>query len=53
MLCPSRLNDAQGPITWTRHNSLSDPVNPFSAAASSVLAAGSSDTVTVVSDVEI
>ncbi len=54
ILCPSRLNEAHGPRTSTRHNlaqgrgqSLDTPIDP------SVLAVGSKETVTFVSEVEI
>ena len=43
---------AHGPITCTRHRRDRSPTRALSSAASRVLAAGSSDTVTLVSEVE-
>ncbi|MFO1408771.1 MAG: hypothetical protein U1F06_00095 [Steroidobacteraceae bacterium] len=52
MLRPTRLTDAHGPITCVRHSCPSSAVSRSSAAPSSVLACGSSDTVTLVSEVD-
>ncbi len=53
MLWPNRLSDAQGPKISTRHNSPSAALSRARAAGSSVLAVGSKDTVTLVSEVEM
>ena len=52
MLRPTRLTAAQGPITSTRHSRDSEVTSASSATASSVFAAGSSETVTLVSEVD-
>ncbi len=52
MLRPTRLTAEHGPMTSTRHSFASDVTSASRVRASSVLAAGSSDTVTVVSDVD-
>ncbi|MBV6417674.1 MAG: hypothetical protein CMLOHMNK_02404 [Steroidobacteraceae bacterium] len=52
MLRPTRLTEAQGPITCTRHRSDRASVSEARMSGSSVFAAGSSETVTFVSDVE-
>src|ERR1700716_3617243 len=49
---PSRLNEAQGPNISTRHKAHKAAVRFASAEPSKVLAVGSSDTVTLVSDVD-
>ena len=52
MLRPTRLTAAHGPMTSTRHSFARSASSASSARASSALAAGSSETVTLVSDVE-
>src|SRR5246127_4199416 len=52
MLRPTRLTDAHGPITCTRHNRERAATRPATWVLSRVLAAGSSDTVTLVSEVD-
>ena len=52
MLRPTRLTEAHGPITCTRHRRDRSPTSPASRVLSSELAAGSSDTVTLVSEVD-
>ncbi len=52
MLRPTRLTAAQGPMISTRHSSDSSASSAARRAASSVLAPGSSDTVTFVSEVD-
>ena len=52
MLRPTRLTDAQGPISCTRQSWPRSRCSAASDPASSVLACGSSVTVTLVSDVE-
>ena len=53
MLRPSSDNDAQGPMTLTRHILESSATSASSTSSSSALACGSSVTVTFVSEVEI
>ena len=52
ILRPTRLTAEHGPITSTRHSFDSEVTSDSSERASSALAAGSSDTVTLVSEVE-
>ena len=52
MLRPTRLTEAHGPITCTRHSRDSSATSSATRALSSVLAAGSSETVTLVSEVD-
>ncbi len=52
MLRPTRLTAAHGPITSTRHSRPRSATSASSATLSSEFAAGSSDTVTLVSDVD-
>src|SRR3954462_12110526 len=52
MLRPTRLTEAQGPITCTRHSRDRSVTSALSKVLSNELAAGSSDTVTLVSEVE-
>ena len=52
MLRPTRLTAAHGPITSTRHSLPRSAISASSADLSSEFAAGSSDTVTLVSDVD-
>ncbi len=52
MLRPSSDSDAQGPMTRTRHSFDRSPTSSSIVSASRVLACGSSDTVTLVSEVE-
>ncbi len=52
MLRPSSDSEAQGPSNWTRHNVDRSSTSAARDAASSALASGSSDTVTLVSEVD-
>ncbi len=52
MLRPTRLTAAQGPITSTRHRRDSAVTNASTVRLSSAFAAGSRDTVTLVSEVD-
>ena len=52
MLRPTRLTEAHGPITCTRHRRERSATRSATRVLSSVLAAGSSDTVTLVSEVD-
>ena len=52
MFCPSMLNEAHGPMISARHNALKLSVKRSSVPLSKVLAAGSKDTVTLVSEVD-
>ena len=52
MLRPTRLTEAQGPMTCTRQSRDRLVTNSLNSVLSSVFAAGSSDTVTFVSEVD-
>src|SRR5262250_2742315 len=52
MLRPTRLTEAHGPITCTRHRAERSVTSSATRALLSELAAGSSETVTLVSEVD-
>src|SRR5215831_2669402 len=52
MLRPTRLTEAHGPMTWTRQSLAKSVTRSDTQVLSSVFAAGSSDTVTLVSEVD-
>src|SRR5215472_17189965 len=52
MLRPTRLTEAHGPMTCTRHSLARSLTRSDTQVLSSVLAAGSSETVTLISEVD-